>query len=90
MSMAAGSGFIALAAIIFGAWHPVGAFGAALVFGFSDAIQALLSILGVDVRRSSLDSVPYIVDDHRRRRRGRSGPWAGGSRPAIRTGLTDR
>ncbi len=61
MNMSAGRGFIALAAVIFGAWHPIYAFGAALVFGFSDAIQALLSILGVDVPPQLLNSVPYIV-----------------------------
>jgi simple sugar transport system permease protein len=61
MNMSAGRGFIALAAVIFGAWHPIGAFGAALVFGFSDATQALLSILGVDVPPQLLNSVPYIV-----------------------------
>jgi simple sugar transport system permease protein len=61
MNMSAGRGFIALAAVIFGAWHPVYAFGAALVFGFSDAVQALLSILGVDVPPQLLNSVPYIV-----------------------------
>ncbi len=61
MQMTAGRGFIALAAVIFGAWHPVYAFGAALVFGFSDATQALLSILGVDVPPQLLNSVPYIV-----------------------------
>jgi simple sugar transport system permease protein len=61
MNMSAGRGFIALAAVIFGAWHPVAAFGAALVFGFSDATQALLSILGVDVPPQLLNSVPYIV-----------------------------
>lgn len=61
MGMSAGKGFIALAAVIFGAWNPIGAFGAALVFGFSDQIQSLLSILGVDVPPQLLNSVPYIV-----------------------------
>ena len=61
LGMSAGRGFIALAAVIFGAWNPIGAFGAALVFGFSDAIQSLMSILGVDVPPQLLNSVPYIV-----------------------------
>ncbi|MFL5685335.1 MAG: ABC transporter permease [Chloroflexota bacterium] len=61
MNMSAGRGYIALAAVIFGAWHPIYAFGAALVFGFSDATQALLSILGVDVPPQLLNSIPYIV-----------------------------
>ncbi len=61
MGMSSGRGFIALAAMIFGAWHPIYAFGAALVFGFSDAAQALLSILGVDVPPQLLNSVPYLV-----------------------------
>ena len=61
MNMSAGRGFIALAAVIFGAWNPVYAFGAALVFGFSDSAQALLSILGVDVPPQLLNSVPYLV-----------------------------
>lgn len=66
MEMVAGRGFIALAAVIFGAWHPVGAFAAALVFGFADATQSLLSILGssgqtVLVPPQFLNSVPYIV-----------------------------
>lgn len=61
IEMSAGKGFIALAAMIFGAWHPVGAFFAALVFGFAGAVQALLSILGVDVPPQLLNSLPYIV-----------------------------
>ena len=61
LGMSAGKGFIALAAVIFGAWNPIGAFGAALVFGFSDAIQSLLSILGVDVPAQILNSIPYLV-----------------------------
>jgi ABC-type uncharacterized transport system permease subunit len=66
MEMTAGKGYIALAAMIFGAWHPVGAFGAALVFGFADNTQSLLSILGssgttVQVPPQFLNSVPYLV-----------------------------
>jgi len=66
MEMTAGKGFIALAAMIFGAWHPVGAFAAALVFGFADTTQALLSILGssgqtVQVPPQLLNSIPYLV-----------------------------
>ena len=66
MEMTAGRGYIALAAVIFGAYHPVGAFAAALVFGFADAAQSLLSILGssgqtVLVPPQFLNSVPYVV-----------------------------
>ena len=61
MDMTAGKGFIALAAVIFGAWHPIGAFAAALVFGFADTTQSLLSILGVQVPPQLLNSVPYII-----------------------------
>jgi simple sugar transport system permease protein len=61
MEMVAGKGFIALAAVIFGAWHPIGALAAALVFGFADSSQALLSILGVQVPPQLLNSVPYVI-----------------------------
>jgi ABC-type uncharacterized transport system permease subunit len=61
MEMVAGKGFIALAAMIFGAWHPVGALGAALVFGFADTTRTLLATLGVDVPPQLLNSVPYVV-----------------------------
>jgi ABC-type uncharacterized transport system permease subunit len=61
LQMTAGKGFIGLAAMIFGGWHPVGAFFAALVFGFADATQSLLSILGVDVAPQILQSIPYVV-----------------------------
>jgi simple sugar transport system permease protein len=59
--MTAGRGFIGLAAMIFGGWTPVGAFLAGLVFGFADALQSRLSILGSPVPSEFLLMVPYIT-----------------------------
>lgn len=59
--MTAGRGFIGLAAMIFGAWTPIGAFLASLVFGFADAVQARLSILNIALPSEFLLMVPYLV-----------------------------
>jgi simple sugar transport system permease protein len=59
----AGQGFIALAAVIFGKWNPRGATAAALLFGFSEALQEVLSIIGspVIIPSNILLMLPYLV-----------------------------
>jgi general nucleoside transport system permease protein len=60
-NMTAGKGFIALAALIFGRWHPVGAFIAALVFGFSEELQGRLALLDTPIPSELLLMTPYVV-----------------------------
>ena len=60
-NMTAGRGFIALAALIFGRWHPVGALGAALVFGFAEEFQSRLAALGSPIPSEFLLMAPYLV-----------------------------
>ncbi len=59
--MTRGAGFISLAAMIFGKWTPAGAFGGALLFGFSDALGTRFQALGVPVPNQFLQMVPYVV-----------------------------
>lgn len=60
-NMTAGRGFIGLAAMIFGRWHPIGALGAALVFGFADALQQKLAILSTGIPSEFLLMVPALA-----------------------------
>jgi simple sugar transport system permease protein len=59
--MTAGRGFIGLAAMIFGRWNPLGALGAALIFGFADSLQVKLNILQVGIPSEFLAMAPYLV-----------------------------
>ncbi|HEY3578733.1 MAG TPA: ABC transporter permease [Gaiellaceae bacterium] len=58
--MTSGRGFIALAAMIFGNWRPFGAFGAAVLFGFSSALALKLQVY--NSQASTLFQIlPYVL-----------------------------
>lgn len=58
-----GQGFIALAALIFGKWHPAGAMGAALFFGIAQAIKSLVQVYGLTqyVPTEFIFMLPYVL-----------------------------
>ena len=64
-NMTAGRGFMALAALIFGRWHPVRALWACLLFGFLDA--AAIRLQGVvlpgvgEVPVQAIQALPYVL-----------------------------
>jgi general nucleoside transport system permease protein len=59
-NMTAGRGFIALAALILGKWHPVGAFLACLLFGFADAISIRMQgVVAIPVQ--FIQIIPYVL-----------------------------
>ncbi len=67
-NMTRGQGFVALAAMIFGNWNPIGAFMAALLFGFANALQGkmqiiepLLPFINQPIPHQFLQMAPYIL-----------------------------
>ncbi len=58
--MTNGRGFIALAAMIFGNWRPAGAFGAAILFGFSSALALRLQIYSASAA-TLFNVLPYVL-----------------------------
>jgi len=59
--MTNGRGFIALAAMIFGKWTPLGAWGAALLFGVTEALPVALQIQGFNVPYQLVGMLPYVL-----------------------------
>ena len=60
-NITAGTGFIGLAAMIFGAWNPIGALGAALIFGFSESLEQKFALLDIPIPGEFLAMAPYLV-----------------------------
>lgn len=56
--MVAGRGFMALAAMILGAWNPIGALAASLVFSFA---QALRMNLQIEIPNQIMLILPYVI-----------------------------
>lgn len=63
--MTAGRGFMALAAMIFGKWHPIGALWACLLFGFLDALAIRLQgtkLPGIgEIPVQFIQALPYLI-----------------------------
>ncbi|MEH7356672.1 ABC transporter permease [Neobacillus drentensis] len=62
-STISGQGFMALAAMIFGKWHPLGALGAAIFFGFAQSISIIGSSLPFlkEIPSVYLLIAPYVL-----------------------------
>jgi simple sugar transport system permease protein len=59
-NMTAGRGFIALAALIFGKWHPIGATLACLLFGFAEAVSIRMQGT-VNIPNQFILMIPYVL-----------------------------
>jgi general nucleoside transport system permease protein len=57
--MTNGRGFIALAALIFGRWNPIGAAGAALLFGFALAVTFRVNEQAIPIE--FIEMLPYLL-----------------------------
>ncbi|MFE1748882.1 ABC transporter permease [Coleofasciculus sp. H7-2] len=59
--MSAGKGFIALAALIFGRWHPVSTALACLLFGATEALQLRIQAFNLNIPYQFLVMLPYVI-----------------------------
>ncbi len=79
-NMTEGRGFIALAAVIFGKWNPIGALGATLLFGFAEALAYRLPTLSQTLA-TLFQALPYVLTLIA------VAGWIGRSRPPASSGI---
>lgn len=60
-NMTAGRGYIALAAMIFGKWNPLGAMFASFLFAFGQTVADFSKAYGVKIPQQFLSMIPYIL-----------------------------
>ena len=60
-NISAGNGYIALAAMILGKWNPLGAMGAAVMFGFAQALARMLPNIEPAIPADLVSMIPYVV-----------------------------
>ena len=60
-NITAGNGFIALAAVIMGRWHPVLGAGMALFFGFARALAQSIKLMNLPIPSEFIEMLPYVA-----------------------------
>jgi simple sugar transport system permease protein len=59
--MSAGRGFIAIAIVVLGRWHPLGVLAAAFVFGAATAVQYVFQAMGWALPYQLFLALPYVL-----------------------------
>ena len=84
--MTAGRGYVAIAIVVLGRWHPGGSRWRALLFGAASALQFVFQTLGLDVPYQLFLMLPYAADPAR----ARAVRWGGSVLRPIWAGLSVR
>ncbi len=59
--MTAGRGYVAIAIVVLGRWHPAGVAVAALLFGAASALQYVFQAMGLEVPYQLFLMLPYVL-----------------------------
>ena len=59
--MVAGRGFMAVAAVVFGGYNPIGVLGASMLFGAGDALIFRIQAAGTQIPFQFINMIPYVI-----------------------------